>query len=111
LYLCLCDVNTAGLSTNVCDGYRRLRPESPPMLQDGSTRKVAVEFWPTAYRFERGHRIRVIVGSGAHPRYVRNLGTGAGLGEGQRTVVQRQEILFGPEYPSAISLSVVGGIE
>ena len=102
LYLCLCDVNAAGVSTNICDGYR---------TQDGSTRKVAVEFWPTAYRFERGHRIRVIVGSGGHPRYVRNLGTGDALGEGQRTVVQQQEIMYGPEYPSAISLSVVGGIE
>jgi len=111
LYLCLCDVNAAGVSTNICDGYRRLRPEAPPMLEDGSTRKVAVEFWPTAYRFERGHRIRVIVGSGGHPRYVRNLGTGDALGEGQRTVVQQQEIMYGPEYPSAISLSVVGGIE
>lgn len=108
VYLCLCDVNAAGLSTNVCDGYRRLRPESPPTLEDGSTRKVAVEFWPTAYRFERGHRIRVIVGSGAHPRYVRNLGSGEPLGEGQRAVVQRQEILHGPEYASAISLHVVG---
>ena len=82
--------------------------ESPTMLADGSTRKVAVEFWPTAYRFERRHRIRVIVGSGAHPRYVRNLGTGEPLGEGQRMITQRQEIMHGPEYASAISLSVVG---
>jgi len=109
LYLCLCDVNPAGLSKNVCDGYRRLRPESPPVLADGRTRKVAVEFWPTAYRFERGHRIRVIVASGAHPRYVRNLGTGEPLGEGQTTMTQHQEILHGPEHPSAITLSVVGG--
>ena len=111
VYLCLCDVNPGGLSRNVCDGYRRLRPESPPMLDDGSTRRVAVEFWPTAYRFERGHRIRVIVGSGAHPRYVRNLGTGEPLGEGLKMITQRQEILHGAEYPSAISLSVAGGIE
>jgi hypothetical protein len=107
LYLCLCDVNPDGVSRNVCDGYRRLRPTHPPMLADGRTRQVAVEFWPAAYRFERGHRIRVIVASGAHPRYVRNPGTGEPLGEGQTTVIQHQEILFGPEYPSAISLSVV----
>ena len=111
VYLCLCDVDAAGLPTNVCDGYRRLRPESPPLLSDGCTRKVAVEFWPTAYRFKQGHRIRVIVGSGAHPRYARNPGTGESLGEGQRMITQRQEILHGPEYPSALSLFVVGGIE
>jgi len=108
LYLCLCDVDAAGISRNVCDGYRRLRPESPPMLDDGRTRKVAIEFWPTAYRFGRGHRIRVLVASGAHPRYVRNPGTGELLGEGETMMVQRQEILYGPEQPSGISLSVVG---
>jgi putative CocE/NonD family hydrolase len=106
VYLCLCDVNPAGLSTNVCDGYQRLRPESPPLLADGRTRKVAIEFWPTAYRFERGHRIRVIVAGGAHPRYVRNPGTGEELGEGQTMIIQHQEILQGPEHPSAITLSV-----
>jgi uncharacterized protein len=104
LYLCLCDVNAAGVSRNVCDGYRRLRPEAG---DGGGVRRVAIELWPTAYRFKRGHRIRVIVASGAHPRYVRNLGTGEALGEGERRVVQHQEILHGPEHPSAIILSVV----
>jgi uncharacterized protein len=67
---------------------------------------VAIEFWPTAYRFERGHRIRIIVASGAHPRYVRNPGTGECLGEGQTMITQHQEILQGPDHPSAITLSV-----
>jgi putative CocE/NonD family hydrolase len=102
LYLCLCDVNPTGLSRNVCDGYQRLRPESPP------ARKVDIEFWPTGYRFQRGHRIRVIVASGAHPRYVRNHGTGEPLGEGETMITQHQEIVHGPEHPSAITLSVVG---
>jgi uncharacterized protein len=101
LYLCLCDVNPAGLSRNVCDGYQRLRPESSPV------RKVDIEFWPTGYRFQRGHRIRVIIASGAHPRYVRNPGTGEPLGEGQGTITQHQEILHGPEHPSAITLTLV----
>jgi len=99
LYLCLCDVNPAGLSRNVCDGYQRLRHR---------TGKVDVEFWPTGYRFKRGHRIRVIVASGAHPRYVRNPGTGEPLGEGETMITQHQEILYGPEHPSGITLSVVG---
>jgi putative CocE/NonD family hydrolase len=107
LYLCLCDVSPAGLSKNICDGYRRLRPESPPMLAGERIRKVAIEFWPTAYRFQPGHRIRVIVASGAHPRYIRNLGTGEPLGEAKTIVIQHQEILHGPKHPSAISLSVL----
>jgi len=36
---------------------------------------VRVRLWDTAYRFGIGHRVRVQVSSGAHPVYVRNLGT------------------------------------
>jgi hypothetical protein len=103
LYLCLCDVTPEGRSTNVCDGYRRLLP-------DGSStdhaRKVAIEFWPTAYRFKRGHSMRVIVASGAHPRYARNPGSGQPLGDATTMVVAHQHILHGPEHPSAITLTV-----
>src|ERR1700733_3714495 len=54
LYLCLCDVAPNSRSTNVCDGYTRLRPGP---TSDGGARQVQVEFWPTAYGFRRGHRI------------------------------------------------------
>ncbi len=103
LYLCLCDVTPEGRSSNVCDGYRRLRP-------DGSTasevRKVNVEFWSTAYRFKRSHRIRIIVAGGAHPRYSRNPGGCEPLGDATTMVVAHQQILHGPEHPSAITLAV-----
>jgi len=103
LYLCLCDVAPGSHSSNVCDGYTRLRPGP---ASDGGSRKVHVEFWPTAYRFRSGHRIRVIVASGAHPRYVRNLGSGESLGDACTIVVAHQEILHGPERPSAITLPI-----
>jgi putative CocE/NonD family hydrolase len=102
LYLCLCDVTPESRSTNVCDGYTRLRPGLPD--SGGRSRKVHVEFWPTAYRFRRGHRIRVIVASGAHPRYARNPGSGEPLGDACTMVVAHQEILHGQEHPSAIIL-------
>jgi uncharacterized protein len=106
LYLCLCDVAPGPGSTNVCDGYVRLRPG--PTFDDGS-RKVRVEFWPTAYRFRSGHRIRVIVASGAHPRYSRNPGSGESLGDACTMVIAQQEILHGPEHPSAITLPIQPG--
>jgi uncharacterized protein len=108
LYLCLCDVTPASKSTNVCDGYIRLRPQQPsqPRGDSPATRKVRVEFWPTAYRFPRAHRLRVIVAGGAHPRYARNPGTADPLGDAQTMLVAHQEILHGPEHPSAITLSV-----
>jgi len=106
LYLCLCDVAPESRSTNVCDGYIRLRPELTSEPNDRGSRKVRVEFWPTAYRFRRGHRIRVIVAGGAHPRYARNPGSGEPLGDACSMVVAHQEILHGPEHPSAITLPV-----
>jgi hypothetical protein len=106
LYLCLCDLTPGGRSTNVCDGYQRLRP-------DGSAgdvaRKVSIEFWPTAHRFRRGHRMRIIVASGAHPRYARNPGSGEPLGDAMTMVVAHQRILHGPEHPSSITLAVLSG--
>jgi putative CocE/NonD family hydrolase len=106
LYLCLCDVTPRGRSTNVCDGYRRLRPDGSA---GSDARRVSIEFWPTAYRFKRGHRMRIIVASGAHPRYARNPGSGESLGDAVTMVVAHQQILHGPEHPSAITISVVSG--
>ena len=108
LYVCLCDVAPNFHSTNVCDGYKRLRPDRPVAAQAGAdggrSRQVHVEFWPTAYRFRRGHRIRAIVASGAHPRYARNPGSGEPLGDACTMVIAHQEILHGPQHPSAITL-------
>jgi uncharacterized protein len=110
VYLCLCDVTLDSRSTNVCDGYIRLRSDAPKAAAtsvDGPhTRKVSIEFWPTAYRFHKGHRIRVIVASGAHPRYSRNPGSGEPLGDAKTMVVAHQEILHGSAHPSAIGLRV-----
>jgi putative CocE/NonD family hydrolase len=101
MYLCLCNVTPDGRSTNVCDGYQRLRPSG-----SHDTRKVNVEFWPTAQRFRRGHRIRIIVASGAHPRYARNLGSGEPLGDATSMIVAHQHILHGPAHPSSLTLPV-----
>jgi uncharacterized protein len=100
LYLCLCDVTPEQRSSNVCDGYTRLRPDGE------SIRKVNVELWPTAYRFRAGHRIRVILAGGAHPRYARNPGSGEALGDAQTMMVAHHEILHGPGHPSAILLPI-----
>src|SRR5207244_3115042 len=43
VFVRLCDVDTDGVSTNVCDALRRLEPGD----LDG---QVTVELWPTAYR-------------------------------------------------------------
>ena len=105
-YVCICDVGKGGGSLQVLDGYLRLRP-GMPLAGAAGVRRVAIECWPTAYRFRRGHCIRVIVASGAFPRYARNLGTGEPLATATRMVPAQLEILHSAEYPSSVTLQVV----
>jgi putative CocE/NonD family hydrolase len=65
----LCDVDPRGRSWNVCDGLVRVR--------DGSDwAQITVPMSATAHRFGAGHRLRVQISGGAHPRFMRNTGTG-----------------------------------
>jgi uncharacterized protein len=102
----VCDVAPSGLSRNVCDALARVSPGVFERAADGSV-KVAFELWPTAHRFAAGHRIRVQVSSGAHPRYARNPGTGESPAAATRLVPADQEVLHDPEHPAAVVLTVV----
>jgi putative CocE/NonD family hydrolase len=70
LFVWLCDVDPRGVSRNVCDGILR--------LDEGTelSATVTVSLLGVAHRFNPGHRIRVQVAGGAHPRFLRNPGTG-----------------------------------
>lgn len=103
-YACLCDVDDADRPLHVVDGYRRLRGGDPPEDTNG-LRRVIVACWPTGHRFRRGHRLRLILASGAHPRYARNLGTGEPLGTGTRMLVARQQIFHDELHSSALYLT------
>ena len=74
----LCDVQPDGRSINLCDGFVRLTPGQGEPQPDGSL-KITIELWPTANCFQRGHRLRLQVCSGGHPRWSRNLGLGEPL--------------------------------
>jgi uncharacterized protein len=100
-YACLCDVDSRGRAVQVCDGYLRLSPGQPEAAADG-TRRITIECWPAAWRFDPGHAMRLIVASGAHPRYARNLGTGESLASATRMVPARQEVRFGADAASAL---------
>ena len=101
----LCDVAPGGRSTNVCDGFLRLWPGRVAPQADGTLR-LEIELAPTACRFARGHRLRVQVSSGAHPRFARNLGTGEPLATAMRREAARQQVFHDPAHPSAIVLPV-----
>ena len=103
----LCVVDLAGKSTNLCDGIVRLSSGQP--AGDGGSLRVQIELWPTAYHFRPGERLRLQVSSGAHPRFVRNLGTGEPLATGTTLAVADQTVFHDPAHPSALSLPVLQG--
>jgi putative CocE/NonD family hydrolase len=105
VFVRLCDVQPDGASLNVCDGLIRLSPGEPARDEDGVA-AVRFELWPAAHRFLAGHRIRVQVSSGAHPRYARNPGTGENPVHATRLVAADQEVFHDPQRPSSITLTV-----
>jgi putative CocE/NonD family hydrolase len=103
LFARVCDVDPAGASWNVCDALVRVVPGRFEPAADG-TRDVAFELWPMAHRFAAGHRIRLQVSSGAHPRYMRNPCTGEDPNTATRTRAVDIEILRDGAHPSAVVL-------
>ncbi|HEY8480650.1 MAG TPA: CocE/NonD family hydrolase [Spirillospora sp.] len=102
----LCDVDTDGTSRNVCEGGLRLPSPSARPAGTGGVHRITVDLWPAGHRFVRGHRIRVHVTSGAHPKVAANPGTGEPLATATRMVPAHQEVFHDPDHPSAIILPI-----
>jgi putative CocE/NonD family hydrolase len=105
LFLRLCDVDERGRSVNVTDRLVRLDPadgEQPP----AGERVVETTLPDTAHLFRAGHRIRLQVSGGAHPRYARNLGTGEPPGQATRAVPVTHRIGHNAASPSSITLPI-----
>ena len=108
LFVRLCDVDAAGVSRNVVDGIRRLSPQTVPAAdvargEDGVL-AVAVELFPTAYRMQAGHRLRLQVAGGAFPRYARNFGTPEPFAAGTSGRPSRFEVFADADHPSCVVL-------
>lgn len=108
LFVRLCDVDDKGVSRNVVDGIRRLRPETVPapdvQIGDDGIMAVDVELYPTAYRVQAGHRIRLQVSGGAFPRYARNLGTAEPFGTAVSAHRCRFEVFADALHPACVVL-------
>jgi hypothetical protein len=96
------------VSRNVTDGILRLRPGAPEADADGVV-TAEVALFPTAYRFRRGHRLRVQVAGGAFPRFARNHGTGEAAGAAVDGKPCRFEVFHDPAHPSQLTLPVFTG--
>ena len=104
----VCDVDPAGASWNVCDALTRVAPERQQQAPDASWR-VAFDLWPMGHRFGAGHRIRLQVSSGAHPRYARNRGTGEQATTATALRAVELEVIHDAEHPSVLILPSASG--
>jgi hypothetical protein len=73
IFVRLCDVDVKGTSWNVCDGLLRL--DADRMAGEDGWTEIEVPMSSAAHRFRPGHRLRIQVSGGAHPRFARNTGT------------------------------------
>jgi putative CocE/NonD family hydrolase len=103
----VCDVDTGGVSRNVCDALAAVTHDRFEQDDDGAWR-VRFALWPIGHRFAAGHRIRLQVSSGAHPRYARNPGTGEDRATATASTMRAVEIelLRDAEHPSRLVLPV-----
>lgn len=103
----VCDVDPSGASMNVCDALTRVTPTLLEPADDG-TWAVAFDLWPMAHRFTAGHRVRLQVSSGAHPRYARNPGTDDDPATATELRAVEIEVLHDAAHPSAVILPARG---
>jgi putative CocE/NonD family hydrolase len=103
VFVRVCDVHPDGASLNVCDALQRFTPETIERDADGVF-AAPVELWPIGHRFAPGHRLRVLVASGSHPVYARNLGTGEPAATAVHMVANDVAVHHAPGRASMITL-------
>ena len=102
----LCDVCEDGRSLNICEGLYRVQPGRGEPQPDGSL-AIEVDMWATAYQFQPGHRLRLQVSSGAHPRISRNLGNGDPVMTGTEMQIAHQIIYHDLDHPATLILPLI----
>jgi putative CocE/NonD family hydrolase len=102
LFVRLCDVDARGRSLNVCDGIIRLTGQDP------LSGTVRISLSGAAHRFGPGHRIRLQVCGGAHPRFARNPGNGQVDAARDDLVPTQYDIGLTAESTSVLLLPVSG---
>jgi putative CocE/NonD family hydrolase len=85
----LCDVDPAGASWNVAEGLA-------PLASSPEGAAVTIELDPTAYVFQPGHKLRVQIAAGAHPRVV-----------DPRGGAYRVQITYSPDASPTLVLPVI----
>lgn len=101
----LCDVDPGGRSHNLTDQIVRFPPSE---VTPGQVHRVTLPLTDVSHVFLPGHRVRLQVSGGAHPRFARNLGTPEDPETTTTMVAVSHEVQHNQEFPSALVLPVVG---
>ncbi|MBN2153125.1 MAG: CocE/NonD family hydrolase [Candidatus Lokiarchaeota archaeon] len=108
----LCDVYPTGQSMLVCDGIASVRKrnglDKDELMALGTAYEIEVDLWSTAYQFNAGHRIQLVVSSSNAPKYQPCPNTGDPIARTYAsTAVANNSILVGAAYASRLVLPVV----
>jgi putative CocE/NonD family hydrolase len=99
VFVRLSEVDAKGRSHNVSDGYVRLGQDRAEHLR--------IDLDGIAHRFRAGHRIRLLIAGGSHPRFARNPGTDEPPLTANRLVRSTHTIAHGDGGISRVVLPVV----
>jgi hypothetical protein len=83
--------------------HTRLTPTTNTSSSD-HIRPTTIDLGATAHLFHAGHRIRLQISSGAHPRHNRNLGTAEPVATATTMRSADQEVFHDSSRPSALIL-------
>ncbi len=112
LMVTLVDVHPDGKAYNLDQQALRVRWrqgfDAPVWMEPNKVYQVEIPPLVTSNTFLAGHRIRIAIASSSFPVYERNLNTGGPNYNEKDPVTAHNVIHHGPQYPSAITLSIVG---
>ncbi|MHC4395959.1 MAG: CocE/NonD family hydrolase [Planctomycetota bacterium] len=100
--VCLQDVFPNSNIINIQDGGTTVK------FEGAGVKKADVSVWATGYQVNPGHKLRAVITSSLFPRFNRNLNSGEPIFSAKTIKKAHQKIYFGPAYPSAITLPVLG---
>jgi len=109
----LIDVYPDGTAYNLDETIQRLRYRNgydKPLAWMEKGQVYGFSFSPmnTSNYFAAGHRIRIEVSSSNFPRFDRNLNTGGNNYDESRGVVATNSVHHSKQYPSSVTISVIG---
>jgi uncharacterized protein len=107
LLILLAEIDSTGTAKTISHVYQRLNP-APDITDDATGPKPReLRLHDIAHRFARGNRLALLIAGGAHPRFLRNLGTGESQAAGVEMVSVEHRVWHCAERPSKLVLPVL----